>query len=38
MLEDMFAKADPEWDKKPDIKWIFTKFIIDRNGDANVLP
>ena len=33
LLEDMFAKADPEWDKKPDIKWNFTKFIIDRNGN-----
>ena len=34
LLEDMFAKADPEWDKKPDIKWNFTKFIIDRNGNV----
>ena len=22
----------PDWDKKPDIKWNFTKFIIDREG------
>ena len=34
LLEDMFAKADPEWDKKPDIKWNFTKFVIDRNGNV----
>jgi len=34
LLEDMFARADPEWDKKPDIKWNFTKFIIDRNGNV----
>ena len=34
LLEDMFAKADPEWNKKPDIKWNFTKFIIDRNGNV----
>ena len=32
LLEEMFAKADPEWYKKPDIKWNFTKFVIDRNG------
>lgn len=31
-MEEMFAKADPDWDKKPDIKWNFTKFIIDRTG------
>ncbi len=29
----MFTAADPDWAKKPDIKWNFTKFIIDRNGD-----
>ena len=34
LLEDMFAKADPEWNKKPDIKWNFTKFVIDRNGNV----
>ena len=33
-LEKLFAKEDPEWDKKPDIKWNFTKFIIDRNGQV----
>ena len=32
LLEKMFAEADPEWDKKPDIKWNFTKFIVDREG------
>lgn len=30
----MFAKADPEWYKKPDIKWNFTKFVIDRKGNV----
>ena len=30
----MFAEADPDWDKKPDIKWNFTKFIIDREGNV----
>ena len=34
LLEQMFAKADPDWDKKPDIKWNFTKFIIDREGNV----
>ena len=33
-LEKMFTAADPDWAKKPDIKWNFTKFIIDRNGDV----
>ena len=28
------AEADPDWDKKPDIKWNFTKFIIDREGNV----
>ena len=32
LLEDMLAKADPNWNKKPDIKWNFTKFLVDRNG------
>ncbi len=32
LLEQMFAKNDPDWDKKPDIKWNFTKFIVDREG------
>ncbi len=34
LLEDMFAKADPDWAKKPDIKWNFTKFIVDREGNV----
>ena len=34
VLANMFAQADPEWDKKPDIKWNFTKFIIDRQGNV----
>ena len=34
LLEKMFAEADPEWDKKPDIKWNFTKFVIDREGNV----
>ncbi|MBQ3776186.1 MAG: glutathione peroxidase [Ruminobacter sp.] len=34
LLEKMLAEADPEWDKKSDIKWNFTKFVIDRNGQV----
>ena len=34
LLADMLSKADPDWDKKPDIKWNFTKFVIDKNGDV----
>ena len=32
LLEQMFDKADPDWRKKNDIKWNFTKFLIDREG------
>ena len=28
----MLSKADPEFDKKSDIKWNFTKFLVDRKG------
>ena len=34
MMEQMMAKNDPDWNKKPDIKWNFTKFIIDRDGNV----
>ncbi len=34
VLEDMFTKADPGYASKPDIKWNFTKFIVDRNGNV----
>ena len=34
ILEDMLKKADENWDKNPDIKWNFTKFIVDRNGNV----
>lgn len=33
-LEKMFTNMDRRWRAKPDIKWNFTKFIIDRNGDV----
>lgn len=28
------ARADPDRDRKPDIKRSFTRFIIDREGNA----
>ena len=33
-LERMLDKADPNWRSKSDIKWNFTKFLIDRNGNV----
>lgn len=32
MMDEMLAKVDPDYAKKSDIKWNFTKFIIDRKG------
>ena len=32
LLAEMLAKADPNWDNKPDIKWNFTKFLVNRDG------
>ncbi|MBQ9366298.1 MAG: hypothetical protein IJT83_00845, partial [Victivallales bacterium] len=34
ILEDMLSKNDPDYKQKPDIKWNFTKFIIDRQGNV----
>ena len=34
VLENMFNAADPDWASKPDIKWNFTKFVIDREGNV----
>ena len=28
----MFTKADPDFAKKPDIKWNFTKYLVDKQG------
>ena len=32
ILNQMLAKGDPDFASKPDIKWNFTKFLIDRQG------
>lgn len=34
VLDGMLSKADPDYAKKSDIKWNFTKFLIDRNGNV----
>ena len=30
----MFDKADPNWRESPDIKWNFTKFLINKKGQV----
>ena len=32
ILDDMLSKEDPDYKEKADIKWNFTKFLIDRDG------
>ena len=32
LLDDNFRKKDPTYDQNPDIKWNFTKFLVDRKG------
>lgn len=34
ILEEMFDKEDSNWKDSDDIKWNFTKFIIDRQGNV----
>ena len=34
ILHDMFSKADADYANKPDIKWNFTKFLIDKEGNV----
>ena len=31
-MDAMLAKVDPEYAANPDIKWNFTKFLVDRQG------
>ena len=31
-MTDLLSKADPDFAKKPDIKWNFTKFLVDKEG------
>ncbi len=32
ILDDMLSKEDPQYKEKPDIKWNFTKFLVDKKG------
>ena len=34
LLHDMMSKADPDYASKPDIKWNFTKFLINQQGEV----
>ena len=34
ILDKMLREADADYDKKPDIKWNFTKFLINREGNV----
>ncbi len=34
VLKTMLKKADPDYASKPDIKWNFTKFLMDRKGSV----
>ena len=34
LLDEMLAKADPNYRDSADIKWNFTKFLIDRQGNV----
>lgn len=34
ILHSMFSKADADYVNKPDIKWNFTKFLIDKQGNV----
>ena len=32
ILDDMLSKEDPQYKEKPDIKWNFTKFLVNKQG------
>ncbi len=34
MMDGMLRKQDANYDKKPDIKWNFTKFLVSRDGQV----
>ena len=36
ILDEMLRKQDPDFEKNPDIKWNFTKFVISRDGSQVV--
>ena len=34
ILDEMMSKADPDYAKSADIKWNFTKFLVDKEGNV----
>ena len=34
LLDNMLRQQDPAYDQNPDIKWNFTKFLVDRQGNV----
>ena len=34
ILDDMLTKEDPDYKEKADIKWNFTKFLINKKGQV----
>ena len=34
ILDDMLTKTDPDYKEKSDIKWNFTKFLINKKGQV----
>lgn len=34
IVESILEKSNPDYKETPDIKWNFTKFLINRNGDV----
>ena len=34
ILDDMLSKEDPDYAQKPDIKWNFTKFLVNKRGQV----
>lgn len=34
MMDGMMKKKDPDYASKPEIKWNFTKFLVDREGNV----
>ena len=34
VLDKMLSEEDPDYKKSPDIKWNFTKFLVDRSGNV----
>ena len=33
-MSKMLKKNDPDYENNPDIKWNFTKFVVDREGNV----